>query len=184
MLVRGPSLVAGRSDSLPPPPAYIRLPRGEIRYAARTHENPHAGKRSRRTGAQKAGLAYQRKVEAFLGDCAAAGNVRGVVCAPWFHFVDDGGQRRYCQPDILLDLPNFAQAVCEIKLRWTSDAWWQVRKLYLPVLRSVYPHRELFPLVICRSYDPAIRIPEEVALVDHPAECRSDAFNVFVWRPQ
>lgn len=73
--------------------------------------------------------------------------------------------------------------VVEIKLRWTADAWWQLRKLYLPVLNAAYPAATFIPLVICRSFDPAIAIGEKVRLCDSVLDLDADAFNVLVWKP-
>jgi hypothetical protein len=177
-----PSPVAGRSsDTLPPLPAYIKLPQGDITHAERTLQNPYAGKRSHRSGAQKAGLAYQSRVGRHLGDTCPA---TSVVSGPWFYYSDATRVRSYCQPDFLIrTLSGRALVVVEAKLRWTSDAWWQLRSLYLPVLRKAMLGETLLPLCICRSYDPAIRIPEPVNFVDEVDECKPGLFNVMVWKP-
>lgn len=178
-----PSPVAGRSEvALPPLPAYLKLPLGKISHASRS-ENPHRISATRRSGAKAAGLAYQRKVEAWLGGLVPRGGLGGVECTPWFRYLDDSRKYRFCSPDVIVGSRGGGSlGVVEIKLRWTSDAWWQLRRLYLPVLRVAHPNKELFPLVICRSYDPSVRIPEEVNLCDHPADAKLDAFNVLVWK--
>lgn len=179
-----PSPVAGRGAvPLPPPPAYLRLPDSDILWAAKTTEIPHAGVRTRKTGAQKAGLAYQRKVENYLTLHRRGG---ALDVGSWFVYACSDYRRRYCQPDVLIHgTGGFAGriSVVEIKIRWTADAWWQLRKLYLPVLNRAFPTATLVPLVICRSYDPAIRIAEPVRFVDCVEDAAVDAFNVLVHRP-
>lgn len=175
-----PSPAAGRSlGSYPPPPVYLRLPQGEISHASPA-SNPFAGRRSHRSGAQKAGLAYQKRVGAWL---TASVGASSVLAGSWYSYTDCSNRRGYCQPDFILSHEFETLVVVEAKLRWTADAWWQLTKLYLPVLRSV--HRglpSLLRLTVCRSYDPAIRIEEPVNLIDTLGEVRPDAFNVMVWK--
>ena len=177
-MLQRPSPVAGRAQSLPPPPQFVKLPQGEIHSAGFCEAPPQLGKRSRSSGVQKAGLAYEKKLDAFLRNSYPPASM---VSHPWLWYIDGSGVRRYCQPDFLLYHPSYI-VVAEAKLRWTSDAWWQLRRMYLPVLRLVYA-QELRPLVICRSYDPAVQISEPVRLCDGTQDCTADAFNVFVWRP-
>lgn len=202
MTLLQPSSVAGRrAVPLPPPPAYLKLPPSDIHWAHRTSETPHANKRSRRSPAQRAGLAYQRKVEEYLTVSRRGG---ALDVGPWFVYSCHDRVRRYCQPDVLILRPGGAEGgissplpaegphakrasaasitVCEIKLRWTPDAWWQLRKLYLPVLRAASPAATLIPLVICRSFDPALPQGEPVRFVDNEEEASPDAFNVLVLR--
>lgn len=177
-----PSPAAGRSEAPLPPPAYIKLPQGAITSAARAEGNPHAGKRTTRSGAQKAGLAYQKRVIEFLvRTCACSSLASG----PWYFYSDASGRRSYCQPDALaFDIQGVFEsvAVVEIKLRWTVDAWYQLRQLYIPVLSAALPGKTFLPVVICRSYDPAIRIGEPVHLIDGLEEAQADKFNVLIWR--
>lgn len=166
--------------AIPPPTFKKRLPVGDIRDAWRTNQDPFAGRRTRRSGAQKAGLAYQRRIEAW----AAAGDLRGrtLVPSPWYCYIDCGGARRYCQPDLVLD-DGHSLVACEVKIRWTVDAWWQLRRLYLPVLaRAHFDRTPVFALCITRSYDPAVAAPEPVVLVDDLMDCKPDQFNLLVVR--
>jgi hypothetical protein len=128
-------------------------------------------------------LAYQKKVATWLdGVCDSS----LVDIGPWFFYSVSGGVRHYCQPDVLVHSSRAVGSrisVVEIKLRWTADAWWQLRRLYLPVLRRACPNAPLSALCITRSYNPAIRIPEEVNLVDSLEEVAPDRFNVLIWKP-
>lgn len=150
---------AASLQSSPPPPLYVHyLPQGEVQNAWRSAEAPYSGRRRPR-GAKRAGVVYQRRVEAWDGLASA----NSVECSPWFCFLDDSGGRHYCQPDLLVRVGD-KLLVCEIKIRWTSDAWWQLRKLYLPVLTRALAGSVLVPVCICRSYDPSISIPDPVQI--------------------
>jgi len=55
--------------------------------------------------------------------------------------------------------------VFEIKFQHMPEAWWQLVKLYRPVLEAYKP----VPVVtveVCRSYDPAQPFPEHVVLIN------------------
>lgn len=57
----------------------------------------------------------------------------------------------------------------EIKYQHTSDAWWQVEHLYLPVLRWAFPP-DLWSFArveVVKWYDPAVAFPERVSLIPH-----------------
>lgn len=159
-----------------PPPTYVRyLPQGEIIEAALSLVAPHPSAR-RASTAQREGIRYQRKIERW----AVGGKFDGsITFSPWYYFVDGSGRRHFCQPDILFD-DGAAMVVAEVKLSWTADAWWQLRRLYLPVLAKIYPRRVLIPLCICKSFDPAVAAPEEVNLIPDLLECKPDLFNVLM----
>lgn len=158
-----------------PPPQYIHyLPQGSIQNAWRSAERPFAGTRSRRSGAQKAGLAYQKKVVKWAFE---TNHGFALEVSPWFAFTDDSDSRHYCQPDLLF-ISGLSILVAEVKLRWTADAWWQLRKLYLPVLAKVFPKQTLIPLCICKSFDPSVIVPEKINLHPDLYDCRPDCFNV------
>lgn len=110
----------------------------------------------RGSGAQKAGLRYERKVLDLLGQCFA-----GFERSPWFEFVDQAGYRRFCQPDGLWRSPDGTKAVIfEVKIRHTSDAYYQLEQLYSPVVQAVYSPKEIAKVILCRSFDPSIPFPE------------------------
>lgn len=164
-----------RSFAVPPD---LFIP-SEIMSAWPTTEVPYANKRRRLSPAQKAGLAYQKRIVKYCQSPSWS-----VRAGEWYCYSDLGAKRRYCQPDILLDSGILEPlVVVEVKLRWTALAWWQLRKLYVPVLQRVYPNVPAFvSLAICRSYDPAIQIPEKVNLCDDIFDAKPSAFNVLVVR--
>ena len=177
-LFSAPELGTPVLESFGPPPDRF-LPKEIV--SAWESGNPHYPKRDSSTPAQKAGLAYQKWVVKFVesGDCSSFKVRPGI----WYCY-HDGECRRYCQPDILLqDDSSKTLVIVEVKLRWTADAWWQVQRLYTPVLRRVFgPDWTLIPLVIAKSYDPAVRIVESVKLCDDVFDVSPSLFNVMVVR--
>lgn len=135
-----------------------------------------------RTAAMRRGLKYEEKVQEFMLD-----QFRDFYLpSPWLHFrEEDSEQFRWCQPDgVLLDVARGVIHIIEIKYSHTSDAWWQVRKLYLPVLSRIFPPSlwrfEVGEIV--KWYDPDICFPESVQLVDNPMK-NSNAFKVHIFNP-
>lgn len=167
----------GEKLPAPRPSTKMYLPKGEIEAAWLFNGDPYAGVRSRKSGAQKAGLAYQKRIGAFLNTNPSW----SVAIGPWYIFVDGSGARHYCQPDFLLwDEKKEKCIIVEVKVRWTADAWWQLTKLYKPVLRKAYPDCGFCRLTICRSYDPHLPSPEEVYLPLSIVGSGFESFNVLV----
>jgi hypothetical protein len=85
---------------------------------------------------------------------------------PRISFIDDSGARN-CYPDGLLIINPFV-FVLEIKIQHMPEAWWQLRRLYLPLLRQQFP--VVGGIEIVKSYDPAMPFPEPVNFVDDLAK--------------
>lgn len=167
-------------SAAPPPPSYVRyIPQGTIHEAWRSAEIPHSGtSRFRSSAAQKAGSSYEKRVREWAYQHATSDSIE---VSPWFCFVDDSHKRHYCQPDLLLVSPNRV-VVVEVKLRWSLDAWWQLRHLYLPVLEVALrkPIESFVPLCICKSFDPAFPSPEPIALRTDLNVCTPSTLNVML----
>lgn len=137
----------------------------------------------RGTQAQKAGIRYERKVTSFLRSCF----FDGLQVGPWFEFLDVNGGRRYCQPDALwLSKDKSFAIIFEVKIRFTSDAYYQLRKLYAPVVRKALEPQRIGLVNVCRSFDPAVPFPEPVvhlqALSSEVIAAKLDDFCVYTWR--
>ena len=64
--------------------------------------------------------------------------------------------------------------VLEIKLRHVAEAWVQLERLYLPVLRAFFqPPWELFPCEVVRYFEPRAHFPVAVAPVTSLAEAQA-----------
>lgn len=134
------------------------------------------------TAAQKAGLRYEEKVGIELkkkyGDYFTPG--------PRFHFREDKSPRT-CVPDGLFVFDSKI-VVVECKSQHMPESWWQLRKLYQPVLNAWLPRdgRPVQVLEICRVYDAGMPFPEKVNLIyDLESWLHADidpSFGVFVWK--
>jgi hypothetical protein len=102
---------------------------------------------------------------------------------PWIQFYADG-MRRWCQPDgILVEEGLQRLHIVECKYQHTTDAWWQVRHLYAPVLRAIFPAPWEFQVVeVVKWYDPALAFPERVVLASE-IHMDSPFFKVHIWNP-
>ena len=115
----------------------------------------------RRTAAQNAGLRYERKVKKLLGDTFGPEFRPG----QWLRFFERSETTpRFCQVDGLLVRGNRA-IIFECKYTFTSDAWFQLRQLYEPVVRKAFYADVVGLCVVCRVFDPAIAFPEETELL-------------------
>lgn len=130
------------------------------------------------SAAQRAGKRYERKALAYLA------GVLGRSFAPsrWFRFYD-GTKLRYCQVDGLLR-DDEGIVIFEVKVSFTADAYWQLRKLYEPVVRCALAPKRVQLVVVCRSFDPAIAFPEPYEHTQLFADWRTalTKIGVFQWR--
>lgn len=147
---------------LPPTPRRF-APAGEIIHAAFANEAPAFAKKGRLRGARALGIRYERKVQKHLLDAFPD----YYIPSPWLSFVDGRGNHRICQPDgFFLDIPNGMISVVEVKYQHTTDAWWQLWKLYIPVLRFIFPTFEFRGVEIVRWYDPSVAFPQAALIHD------------------
>lgn len=103
----------------------------------------------------------------------------------WFRFRSAGAER-WCQPDgILFRFLDRQITIVEIKLQHTSDAWWQVKHLYYPVLSKAFPEG-LWSFNFCeivKWYDPAVAFPERHHLAGDPLAIGVGKFGVHILKP-
>lgn len=134
-----------------------------------------------RTSAQKQGLRYEETIqrallERYVGSEYAA--------SPHIHFEDDSGART-CLPDGILALGGITY-ILEIKRAHCAIAWWQLERLYRPLIANYYHDRQIRVCEIVRTYDPAVTFPVDVKRIesidDLPLLGESD-FGVLLWKP-
>lgn len=126
---------------------FIRGTPSSVRFGG---EVPH---NRGRTYAQKLGLRYEQKVQ----DVLSAIYAQNFRPAASILFEDRTGLRRAI-PDGLLDLGDCI-VIVEIKYSHCELAWWQLKKLYLPlVLRLIAKPIHLCEIV--HTYDPDVSWPE------------------------
>lgn len=133
-------------------------------------------------GRRAQGINYEKKVHGYLAELYGD----FYVANPWFMFQECGRERvRWCQPDGLLFLPTSGLIIIvECKLQHTSDAWWQLKWLYLPVIAKAFPGT-LWKIALCevtKWYDPAVAFPEAVRLRELVSEATPYDFGVHIWR--
>lgn len=91
------------------------------------------------------------------------------LSGPWLRFASrQNSKLMFCQPDaVVLDKELARCTVFEIKLKHTSDAWWQVRQLYIPVLRALLPPYYTFHAIeLVKWFDPHTSFPEPFKYLD------------------
>jgi hypothetical protein len=98
----------------------------------------------------------------------------------WFKYWDEG-LVYYCQPDGLLFRPQDRQIVIlEAKIKHTPDAYFQLERLYLPVIRLAFPGWEVLTCEVVRWYDPAVEFPAPHSLVREVHLARPGEFSVHI----
>lgn len=142
--------------------------------------DPPALKHRRYTGRRLQGIRYERAVHEYLSYRYGA----MYLPSPWIKFFADG-KWRWCQPDGLLFVPQSGRVIIvEVKYQHTSDAWWQVRQLYQPVLEFMLLP-ELWTFEACevvKWYDPAVYFPERHVLAGE-IDMKHKDFKVHIWKP-
>lgn len=153
---------------------------------ARLASSPLRGIKKPGTGsaAQRAGKRYEYKVLAALTR-QFAGSPVFVRPSPWIAFTSVMMEERHCQPDLLLETPEEI-FLCEIKLSHTLDAFWQLHRLYRPVVEVLHAPKPVRLVEITRSFDPAVRFPAPMRLffsIEHILRTpRSPAIEVLQWK--
>lgn len=162
------------------PPKGFRAAEG-VRSAWLIGEGPF-GRTPRRAGtlAQRNGRRYERQALKYLAGVLG----RGFTPSQWFRFYDGGGAApRFCQTDGLF-VDGAGVVIFEVKRTFSADAWWQLTKLYSPVVRAALAPKRLQCVVVCKSFDPATAFPEpyeHTEMLDGWRE-RLSGIGVFQWR--
>lgn len=167
----------------PPPKGFV--PAQDVSWVKLLPEQPAFIRRHRARGAKARGVSYERKVHDYLRECILGLPDWDYVQGPWIEFRDRSG-KRWCQPDgFLLDTARRRCTLVEIKYRHTADAWWQLWRLYLPVIRVLLPEYSYACLEICKWFDPQTAFPEALALAPEPTALPSGEITaVHIWNPQ
>jgi len=113
----------------------------------------------------------------------------GYIASPWLQFRlrESGSRVHWCQPDGLYIDPHRGQiTIVEIKYQHCADAWFQMNRLYGPVLRAMFAPREwqFATCEIVKWFDCAIQVPEPPKMRDSPLAARPGEFAVFICKEQ
>ncbi len=71
----------------------------------------------------------------------------------------------------------------EVKYQHTPDAWWQLRRLYAPLVEHIFPHYSVHLVEVCKWFDPAVPFPERFDMLPAVEAVRADAIGVHIWKP-
>lgn len=156
-----PSTLPGSTDAAPVH-SYFRREVGPL-ARAQLHLGQYSQLPRPTSHAALKGLRYEKKVLAFL--LKRFGN--RLVPGPLFTFSEYPNETKRAYPDALLfDFESRAACVLEVKFRHTGDAWWQLNRFYLPIVRAALPMFRICGLEVTASYDPSQRLPQKVAFLD------------------
>lgn len=162
-----------------PPPRWFRPPQGrvsEVEILPRGYTTQGLGSPKGHTGAQKNGLRYEAKVQVFFASLWPT-----YTASPYVRFRDESGWR-HCIPDGLLTFKTHV-VLFEIKSQHMPDAWWQLRRLYIPVVEAAVK-RTVFPVEVVAQFDPTTPFPETFTLIED-IETYVEApskFGVYPWK--
>lgn len=172
-----PQLLSTEPVSVPPPPFFrpVEPPIRNVRCSFPRYERAYGD-----TAAKEGGLRFEERVQRRL-----LNSYQGYHASPKVFFWDRGGCRS-CIPDGLLLLRD-RSLIVEIKAQHSPEAWWQLERLYKPLIEVFAPGIPVARLEICKSFDPAMPFPGDFELVSSIDEFlnRSDtknSFGVHPWR--
>lgn len=142
------------------------------------------------TRAQKEGLRYEKKALEYLRELLI--NAKDVnfelFTSPWIIFKQGSDPRtrlRFCQPDaVFISETNKRIIIVEIKYQHTPDAWRQLRLLYEPVIKFMYPDFDIALVEICRWFDPHTQFPEQYYYNENPLQSTFGKLGVHIYHPR
>ena len=173
-----------RRANLLPPRRFT--PVGPIEWAENSLNTPPflTSTKKKARGAVAKGLKYEQDFKNYMEDRFGGLYVPG----PWFHYREIGKEKnKWCQPDGLLFIPRLGKVyIIETKLKHTSDAWWQLKHLYLPVVAKLFPPNlwEYCLIEVVRWYDPQINFQEKVRMCPDVLSVEPGEFGVHIWMPR
>jgi hypothetical protein len=170
------------SPYLAPPRGFV--PAQDVRRAKILPGQPAFITRRRARGAKARGVAYERKAQRYLAECAIGKPRAEYISGPWIEFEDASG-RRWCQPDgLFLDHEHSVCIIAEIKYRHCAEAWWQLWRLYLPVVRVLYRSYGYGCLEVVRYHDPQTPFPARYTFTpEATAIPQANLTAVHIWNP-
>jgi len=144
----------------------VCIPAGIVREASFCSPPSFIGKPTKSTGAIRTGQLYEAKAQEYITrKCEAASPAVEIIRSPWIAFASEGdkpGEIRYCQPDCLLvDREARKITAIEIKLQHCYEAYLQLRKLYEPVLRFMFPEFAFAAVELVQWHEPHVVFPEK-----------------------
>lgn len=138
-------------------------------------------KYQRRTGRKAEGLRFEKKAQEML-----CGLSDLYLPSPWIVYLTEGGRPNWCQPDGLdLNYRTGLITIVEIKYSHTRDSHAQLRGVYEPVVRRLFPRPAWGVRVVelVKWFDPDVKYPEPIEMIPNPLQHTSQKVGVHIWRP-
>jgi hypothetical protein len=165
------------------PPPLDFIPVQVCEWAELADLQPEFIHRPIRRGRRLQGIKYEAAGQVWLRHQYGTAYVGG----QWIRFRADGqGKTRWCQTDgILVDAEHKVLTIIEFKYQHTENAWWQLFRLYKPVVEKLFSGRgfRVKCLEICKWFDPAIRAPQAPVLCQNIGAVQEGEFGVHIWKP-
>ena len=153
-----------KCSNLCPPPHNFH-PARDVSWAKFIKTPAFASKSPKLRGARAEGIRYEKKVHRYIKETFPDLHIN----APWLEFRAKFARRsKICQPDALIINPRLGTiTVIEIKLQHTSNAWWQVRRLYTPVVEKIFGNSwKYLALEVVHWFDPHTKFPEHCEFIN------------------
>lgn len=171
---------SGLRKTFRPPNGFY--PAGAVQWATLLAETPGFIKRKRTSKAKARGIRYEKRVQEILLNKFGS----SYIPSPWVLFSEGFDLRtRYCQPDgLLIDFHRGRITIIEIKYNHCELAWWQLYKLYLPVIKEIFgPNWTYSCCEVVRWFDPQTRVPEKVQMQKDILHAHEYAWSVNICNP-
>lgn len=86
----------------------------------------------------------------------------------WIRFFDTNGGG-FAQPDFIITLPRAgAVLVLEAKYTYTDSAWEQLERLYVPLVRKLYPGKTVYTVQVCKVLVDVVPLADILSFLDNP----------------
>lgn len=146
---------------------------GSVRQAEMVDEPQFAKTLGNVKGSMRRGLLYQDRVTDYLDT-----QIEGIA-GPWFRYSNGVKPPRYAQPDWLgFDFERGFLYIAEIKLTRVTNAWWQLNRLYKPIVQKVFPKWDIVLLEVSTTAD-VLMLPEEVKVVHKVQDAKLGQTSLF-----
>lgn len=170
------------ASTKPLPPSLEFTPITHCDWAEFSADPPQFLRPTKRRGKRLQGIRYENRArEAFTARFGT-----DFMPSQWVRYRAADGRIRWCQTDgVLLSREHHRLTIIEFKYNHTDLAWWQLFRLYRPVLERLFEGYgyEFRCVEVCQWFDPATRCTARPILCEDVANVMIDGFNVHIWNP-
>lgn len=168
-------------------------PAGEVLFAQFAAKEPlFTQTKIQLTETQKQGLRYEKRVQEHLRELCLktvpALDGWKCLCNQWLLYRSrhmDATALAVCQPDcLLINHDRKKVIIAECKLSHTGDSWKQLRQLYEPVVRKIFPSSEISLIEICKWFDPHSPFPESFYYEENILMAQAGRIAIHIYKPR